>query len=114
MKIDDFNYDLPKELIAQTPNSKRDRCRLMVLNRDADTVEHKFFYNAPEHLDPGDCLVLNDSRVIPARLFGEKKKTKAKVEFLLSKRVEGDIWETLVRPGKRLKPSDEVLKLFQS
>lgn len=109
MKIDDFNYDLPKELIAQTPNSKRDRCRLMVLNRDADTVEHKFFYNAPEHLDPGDCLVLNDSRVIPARLFGEKKKTKAKVEFLLSKRVEGDIWETLVRPGKRLKPGDEVV-----
>lgn len=108
MRIEDFDYDLPERLIAQTPSGERDRCRLMVLNRADDTIEHKSFWDVLKHLRPGDCMVLNDSRVIPARLFGKKEKTGAGVEFLLSRRLEGNIWETLVRPGKRLKPGDVV------
>ena len=108
MRIEDFDYELPKELIAQTPEQQRDHCRLMVLNREEGTIRHRHFYDILEHLRPTDCLVLNDSRVIPARLFGEKEGTGAHVEFLLSKRIEGDVWETLVRPGRRLKPGDSV------
>ena len=108
MRLDDFDYELPKELIAQTPAEQRDSCRLMVLNREKQTIEHRHFYDILEHLHPGDCLVMNDSRVIPARLFGEKEGTGAKIEFLLSKRIQGDEWETLVRPGRRLKPGDTV------
>lgn len=108
MKIDEFDYELPKELIAQKPSEKRDVCRMMVLDRQAGTLEHKHFYDCLDYLNPGDCLVLNNSKVLPARLFGEKEGTGAKVEFLLIKRMEGDRWETMVKPGKRLKPGDSV------
>ena len=109
MKIDEFDYELPKELIAQKPSEKRDVCRMMVLDRQRGTIEHKHFYDCLDYLKPGDCLVLNNSKVLPARLFGEKAGTGAKVEFLLIKRIEGDRWETMVKPGKRLKPGDSVV-----
>ena len=108
MKIDEFDYELPKELIAQKPSERRDVCRMMVLDRQDGTIEHKHFYDVIDYLNPGDCLVLNNSKVLPARLFGEKEGTGAKVEFLLIKRMEGDRWETMVKPGKRLKPGDSV------
>ena len=109
MKISDFDYHLPEELIAQKPAEKRDSCRLMVLNRAEKTIDNRHFYDILDYLDEGDCLVLNDSRVLPARLYGTKDKTGAKVEFLLTKRIEGDVWQTMVRPGKRLKPGDRVI-----
>lgn len=108
MHIDDFDYTLPEELIAQTPLAQRDGCQLMVLDRKTGSIAHRHFHDVLEYLRPGDCLVLNDSRVIPARLFGVKEQTGARVEFLLSKRIEGDVWESLVRPGRRLKPGDRV------
>ena len=108
MHINDFDYELPKELIAQRPMEERDQCRLMVLDRQNKTIEHKHFYDVLDYLQPGDCLVMNDSKVIPARIFGVKEGTGAKVEFLLIKRLEGDIWESMVRPGKRLKVGDSV------
>lgn len=108
MHINDFDYNLPKELIAQTPTEKRDSSRLMVLNRKNDTIEHKHFYDICDYLKPTDCLVMNNSKVLPARLFGIKRSTGAHVEFLLTKRIEGDKWETMVKPGKRLKPGDVV------
>ncbi len=108
MDINDFDYDLPEELIAQAPSEQRDGCRLMVLNREKGTISHEHFYDVLDHLRPGDCLVMNDSRVIPARLFGVKEGTGARVEFLLSRRIEGDDWESLVRPGRRLRPGDTV------
>lgn len=109
MDVNDFDYELPEELIAQKPSDKRDECRLLVMHRDTDKIEHKHFYDVLDYLNEGDCLVLNDSKVIPARIFGVKKDTGANIEFLLSKRVDGDRWETLVRPGRRLKPGDEVV-----
>lgn len=118
MHINDFDYELPLELIAQTPAEKRDMSRLLVVNRDDNTVEHKHFYDIIDYLEPGDCLVMNNSKVLPARLFGIKEGTGAKVEFLLIKRIEGDTWETMVKPGKRLKPGDSVSfsdeKLFRA
>ena len=105
MHINDFDYKLPEELIAQKPQKDRDKCRLMVLRRSDNSIEHRHFFDILEYLKEGDCLLLNDSKVIPARLYG----TGARVEFLLIKRIEGDIWETMVRPGKRLKPGDSVL-----
>ena len=108
MHINDFDYELPQELIAQTPAAKRDASRLMVVNRENGTIEHKHFYDIIDYLEPTDCLVLNNSKVLPARLYGVKEGTGANVEFLLIKRVEGDVWETMVRPGKRLKPGDSV------
>lgn len=108
MRIEDFDYELPKELIAQTPEEQRDACRLMVLNRAKGTIEHRHFHDIEEYLKPGDCLVLNDSRVIPARMYGHKEKTGAHIELLLIKRIDGDRWETMVRPGKRLKEGDTV------
>lgn len=108
MRIDEFDYQLPKELIAQQPSEQRDVCRMMVLNREKQTIEHKHFYDILDYLKPTDCLVLNNSKVLPARLFGIKEGTGANVEFLLIKRMEGDRWETMVRPGKRLKPGDSV------
>lgn len=108
MHINDFDYELPKELIAQTPAEKRDFSRLMVVDRKTGGVEHRHFYDILEYLGPGDCLVLNNSKVLPARLFGVKEGTGAKIEFLLTKRIEGDTWETMVRPGKRLKIGDAV------
>ncbi len=108
MNINEFDYHLPQELIAQRPADKRDGSRLLVVHRDGGRVEHRHFFDILEYLKPGDCLVLNNSKVLPARLFGVKAETGAKVEFLLVKRVRGDIWETMVRPGKRLKPGDTV------
>ena len=109
MRIEDFDYELPQELIAQTPSKKRDGCRLMVIDRKNDRIEHRHFYDVLDYLKEGDCLVLNNSRVIPARIFCEKEKTGAKIELLLIKRIEGDKWESMVRPGKRLHEGD-VLK----
>ena len=118
MHINDFDYELPQELIAQTPAEKRDSSRLMVVNRKSGNVEHKHFYDVIDYLKPGDCLVLNNSKVLPARLYGVKEGTGAKVEFLLIKRLGGDTWETMVRPGKRLKVGDAVSfsedKLFRA
>lgn len=107
MKVEDFNYELPKELIAQTPYDKRDEARLMVLDKEKETIEHKVFKDVIDYLNPGDCLVINDTKVIPARLYG-KKDTGANVEFLLLKRLEGDEWEAMVRPGNKLKPGSKV------
>ncbi len=108
MHINDFDYKLPEELIAQKPQKDRDKCRLMVLRRSDNSIEHRHFFDILEYLKEGDCLLLNDSKVIPARLYGIKEGTGARVEFLLIKRIEGDTWETMVRPGKRLKPGDSV------
>lgn len=101
MKVSEFNYELPEELIAQTPLEKRDESRLMILDRKNQTVEHKKFKNIIEYLKPGDVLVRNNTKVIPARLYGQKE-TGAKVEFLLLNNIEGDIWESIVRPGNKL------------
>lgn len=111
MNVSDFDYNLPEELIAQVPSAKRDECRLMVIHMGNGEIEHRKFFDILEYLKPGDCLVLNNSKVLPARLFGVKEGTGAKVEFLLSKRMpgEGDRWETLVKPGKRLKVGDSVV-----
>ena len=109
MHINDFDYELPEELIAQKPQKDRDKCRLMVLRRSDNSIEHRHFFDILEYLKEGDCLLLNDSKVIPARLYGIKEGTGARVEFILIKRIEGDTWETMVRPGKRLKPGDSVL-----
>lgn len=107
MKLEEFDYDLPEELIAQVPISKRDESRLMVLNRENKTIEHKTFKNIIDYLKPGDCLVRNNTKVIPARLYG-KKETGANVEFVLLKQLEGDVWESIVRPGNKLKPGSVV------
>ena len=101
MKVEDYDYYLPEELIAQDPLLKRDESRLMVLDKKSGDVNHRHFYDIKEYLRPGDCLVINNTKVIPARLYGEKADTHGAVEVLLLKRHEGDIWETLVRPGKK-------------
>lgn len=101
MKVSDFNYNLPEELIAQVPIKNRDESRLMLLDRKYETIEHKKFKDILEYLKPGDCLVRNNTKVIPARLYGQKE-TGAAVEFLLLKRIEDDIWEVMVRPGRKL------------
>ena len=103
MTVEEFNYDLPEELIAQTPMKKRDESRLMVLDKDTGTIEHKCFKDIISYLEPGDTLVLNDTKVLPARLFGEKEDTKAAIEVLLLKNIEGDTWECLVKPARRIK-----------
>lgn len=108
MKVTDFNYNLPEELIAQVPIEKRDESRLMVLDKEKKTIEHKVFKDILDYLKPGDCLVRNNTKVIPARLYGVKEETGANVEFLLLHRVEGDIWEVMVRPGKKLMPGAKV------
>lgn len=104
MKTKDFYYDLPKELIAQTPLEPRDSSRLLLLDRNSGEVKHKHFYDIADYLEPGDCLILNDSRVLPARIYGIKEPTGACVEFLLLKQVENDVWECLAGPGKKAKP----------
>lgn len=101
MKVSDFNYNLPEELIAQVPIKHRDESRLLVLDRNTKTFEHKVFKDIIDYLEPGDCLVRNNTKVIPARLYG-KKETGANVEFLLLNNIEGDIWESIVRPGNKL------------
>ena len=130
MRVDDFDYNLPEELIAQKPVKDRDTCRLMVVDRETGEISHRHFYDILDYLEPGDCLLMNDSRVIPARLYGVKEGTGANIEFLLIKRVEGgadttgadetaggtsasggdaEVWETMVRPGRRLKIGDRVI-----
>ena len=108
MKVSEFNYELPEELIAQTPIEKRDESRLMVLERKKQTIEHKVFKDIIDYLEPGDCLVRNNTKVLPARLYG-KKETGAKVEFLLLNQIEGDIWESIVRPGNKLHVGTKVI-----
>ena len=103
MKTSDFYFDLPEELIAQVPILDRSSSKLMVLDKKTGEVSHKVFKDIIDYLNPGDCLVLNDTRVIPARLIGAKEDTGGKIEFLLLKRNEDDTWETLVKPGKRAK-----------
>ena len=103
MKTSDFYFDLPEELIAQVPILDRSSSKLMVLDKETGEISHKVFKDIIEYLNPGDCLVLNDTRVIPARLIGSKEDTGGKIEFLLLKRNEDDTWETLVKPGKRAK-----------
>lgn len=109
MRVDEFDYELPEELIAQKPADKRDASRLMVVHRESHTLEHKHFFDILDYLHEGDVLVLNNSKVLPARLYGVKEGTGAKIEFLLIKRIEGDTWETMVRPGRRMKPGDSVI-----
>ena len=103
MKTSDFFYNLPEELIAQTPVEPRNSSRLMVLSRDSGAVEHKHFYNLPEFLKPGDCLVLNDTRVLPARMYGVREDTGAVVEFVLLRQHGNMLWECLAGPGKKAK-----------
>jgi S-adenosylmethionine:tRNA ribosyltransferase-isomerase len=104
MNLSDFNYDLPEELIAQDPLQKRSDSRLMVLNRKEGTISHRHFSDIIEYLNPGDCLVINDTKVIPARLMGVKEETGAGIEVLLLKNKGDNVWETLVKPGKKAKP----------
>ncbi|MGN1384359.1 MAG: tRNA preQ1(34) S-adenosylmethionine ribosyltransferase-isomerase QueA [Clostridia bacterium] len=109
MKVSDFNYDLPQELIAQVPIKNRDESRLMVLDRKSKTIDHKIFKDILDYLKPGDCLVRNNTKVIPARLYGIKEETGINVEFLLLNRIEGDYWEVMVKPGRRLKKGTNVI-----
>ncbi len=106
LKTSDFYYELPKELIAQTPAQPRDSSRLMVIDRKRKTVEHRHFYDITEYLKEGDCLIVNDSRVLPARIYGTKK-TGARVEFLLLSQSYGNVWECLSKPGKKAREGDE-------
>lgn len=109
MKKSDFWFDLPPELIAQTPLPQRDASRLLCLDRSTGKTEHRFFYNLPELLQPGDCLVLNDSRVLPARLIGHRVPGGGVCEMLLLTQRDGDLWECLVRPGRKMRPGTKVV-----
>ena len=109
MKTSDFYYELPKELIAQDPLEDRSASRLMHLDRKTGAVEHRHFRDIKEYLKPGDCLVINDTKVIPARLYGHKEGTDALIEILLLKRRENDVWETLVKPGKKCRPGARII-----
>ena len=108
MELSEFNYDLPQELIAQVPIKNRDESRLLILDRNTQTLEDKIFRDIIDYLEPGDCLVRNNTKVIPARLYG-KKDTGANVEFVLLKNIEGDIWEAMVRPGNKLHIGAKVI-----
>jgi S-adenosylmethionine:tRNA ribosyltransferase-isomerase len=108
-KTSDFYYDLPEELIAQTPIKERDHSRLLVLDKITGEIEHKHFYNIIDYLNEGDCLVINDTKVLPARLYGSRKDTKALIELLLLKRIDANRWETLVKPGKKAKAGTELV-----
>lgn len=109
MNVKDFYYELPQELIAQDPLEDRSSSRLLVLNKESGELEHTDFKHIINYLNPEDCLVLNNTKVIPARLFGEKEGTQAKIEILLLKRKENDVWETLVKPGKKAKPGTKII-----
>lgn len=109
MEVKDFYFDLPEELIAQDPLADRSSSRLLVIDKETGNYEHKSFKDITEYLRPGDCLVLNNTKVIPARLFGEREGTQAKIEILLLKRRENDIWETLVKPGRKAKPGTKIV-----
>ncbi len=108
MKLNDFDFNLPKELIAQHPSEKRDHSRLMVLNRDDQTIGHHHFYDIVNLLDSNDCLVINNTKVIPARLLGVKKDTDALIEVLLLKERERDVWETMTKPARRVKIGTKI------
>ncbi len=108
MNVKDFHFDLPQELIAQDPLEDRSASRLLVLDKESGEITHRHFRDITEYLKPGDCLVINDTKVIPARLFGIKEGTGAKIEVLLLKRRENDIWETLVKPGKKARPGTRL------
>lgn len=108
MNVKDFYFDLPQELIAQDPLEDRSASRLLVLDKETGEVEHRGFKDILSYLKAGDCLVINDTKVIPARLFGEREGTQAKIEVLLLKRRENDIWETLVKPGKKARPGTVI------
>ncbi|MBS4176217.1 tRNA preQ1(34) S-adenosylmethionine ribosyltransferase-isomerase QueA [Lederbergia citrea] len=108
MKVEMFNFDLPEELIAQVPLENRTSSRLMVLDKQTGEIKHEIFKNITEYLREGDCLVLNDTKVLPARLLGSKPDTGAKIEVLLLKQIEGDKWETLIKPAKRVKIGTEI------
>jgi len=109
MNVTDFDYYLPEELIAQHPSDRRDHSRLLVADRKSGQIYHKHFSDIIGYLDPGDCLVMNDSKVLPARLFGTRAGTGAKIEFLLTRHLEDDRWETLVRPGRKAKKGDRII-----
>lgn len=109
MNKKDFWYDLPERLIAQSPLEKRDMSRLMVVDRKNDTLEHRHFRDLPEYLEPGDCLVRNNTRVLPARLLGEKEGSGGKIEFVLLKRIEADTWEVILKPGRKAKPGSRFV-----
>lgn len=109
MDVKDFYFDLPQELIAQDPLEDRSSSRLLVLNKETGEMEHRIFKDILSYLNPGDCLVLNNTKVIPARLYGVKEGTEAHIEILLLKRRENDIWETLVKPGKKAKPGTKII-----
>ena len=108
MKTSDFYYDLPEELIAQDPLEDRSSSRLMILDKETGKTEHHVFREIIDELNPGDCLVINDTKVIPARLIGAKEDTGAKIEVLLLKRGADDVWETLVKPGKKARPGARI------
>lgn len=108
MKTSDFYYDLPEELIAQDPLEDRSGSRLLVLDKETGEIKHRMFRDITEYLQPGDCMVINDTKVIPARLIGSKIGTDAKIEVLLLKRKENDVWETLVKPGRKAKPGTRI------
>ena len=108
MKTSDFYYDLPEELIAQDPLEDRSGSRLLFLDKETGKTEHHIFRDVIDYLNPGDCLVINDTRVIPARLYGHKEETGALIEILLLKRRENDIWECLVKPGKKARPGAKI------
>lgn len=109
MNLHDFSYDLPQELIAQDPLEDRSSSRLMLLDKNTGAIEHKVFKDIIDYLNPGDCLVLNNTKVIPARLMGVREGTGASIEVLLLKRRENDIWEVLVKPGKKARPGDRII-----
>ncbi len=109
MNVKDFDYELPQELIAQDPIEDRSSSRLMILDKETGVIRHDIFHNIVNELRPGDCLVINDTKVIPARLFGTKVGTEAKIEILLLKRKENDVWEVLVKPGKKAKIGTEIV-----
>ncbi len=108
MKVTDFDYYLPEELIAQHPNEKRDEAKLMILNRQTQKISHKIFKDIIDYLEPGDCLVINNTKVIPARLYGTKEGTNANIEILLLKKIKNDTWEAIVKPGKKLRTGAKV------
>ena len=108
MKTSDFYYDLPQELIAQDPLEDRSASRLMVLDKETGEIQHHVFRDIINYLNPGDCLVINDTKVIPARLIGAKEETGAKIEVLLLKRGADDVWETLVKPGRKAKAGTRI------
>ena len=108
MNVSDFNFELPQELIAQDPLEERSSSRLLVLHKNTGETEHRSFRDLKSYLQKGDCLVINDTKVIPARLYGVREETGAKIEVLLLKRREGDVWETLVKPGKKARPGTRL------